>query len=146
MHEILTSIDIDASPERVWSVLAALREYDEWNPFMTRVKGTLSAGAPFSFIASVAGREVPIRARMIRAEPMQELRWRGPRSSALGKIFSGEHYVKLDAVGEGKTRVTHGEHFSGALVQLFWRRIRAAIEPAYTAMNEALKRRAEAGS
>jgi hypothetical protein len=143
MADIETEIDIAAPPARVWHVLADTRAYDEWNPFITRVSGALVAGEKFSFVAPFAGREVPITARLLRVEPERELRWRGPPSALLGKIFRGEHYVRLEPSGSGGTRFIHGEHFGGLVVDLLWAKLEPKLAPLYTAMNEALKRRVE---
>ena len=32
MHQIVTEIDIAASPERVWSILMDFSAYPQWNP------------------------------------------------------------------------------------------------------------------
>ena len=32
MHQIVTQIDIAASPERVWSILMDFPAYPQWNP------------------------------------------------------------------------------------------------------------------
>jgi hypothetical protein len=42
--ELTTSVDIDASPERVWQVLTDLPAYAEWNPFITEADGAVVVG------------------------------------------------------------------------------------------------------
>jgi hypothetical protein len=143
MGTIRTSIEIDAPAARVWQVITDTRAYDEWNPFITRVKGALVPGGRFSFMAPFAGRELPISAKMLRVEEQKELRWRGPPSDLLGKVFTGEHYFRLEPVGESKTRFVHGEEFGGVVVALLWTKLEPQLTPLYVAMNEALKRRVE---
>ena len=38
--QLHTSIDIDATPERVWEILTDFAAYPQWNPFMPEVTGT----------------------------------------------------------------------------------------------------------
>lgn len=142
MH-IVTHIDIDAPAERVWDVLARFSEYDEWNPFMSRVSGRLEPGAPLSFVANVGGREMKLDVEVLAAEPRRELRWRGPRSKLLSRAVSGEHYFRLEPLDGGGTRLTHGERFRGPLARAVWSRLEPALERAYVAVNTSLKERAE---
>ncbi|MGY1796722.1 SRPBCC family protein [Geodermatophilus sp. SYSU D00525] len=46
--ELRTSVDIDATPERVWRVLTDLPAYAEWNPFVTAADGDVVAGGRLS--------------------------------------------------------------------------------------------------
>ena len=43
-RELHTEIEIDATPERVWSVLMDFGSYGEWNPFVTSIAGDTSEG------------------------------------------------------------------------------------------------------
>ena len=144
MAEIITSIEIDAPPERVWQVLSDTRAYDEWNPFVTRVSTRLESGEPIRFMAPLGTRDIRIDARLLRVDPPREIRWRGPRSTVLAKLFAAEHYLKVEPIGTDRTRFVHGETFSGIVVSMFWSKLEPKLRPLYVAMNEALKRRAEA--
>jgi len=44
-YTISASIEIDGTPDEVWSVLADLDAYDEWNPFIVSSSGTVEVGA-----------------------------------------------------------------------------------------------------
>jgi hypothetical protein len=143
MADILTTIEIDAPPERVWQVLSETTAYDEWNPFITRVRGALSPGGRLDFMVPLGRRDFPIDATILTVEENKEIRWRGPRSAVLGKVFSGEHYFQLEPLPNGRTRFIHGETFRGVVPDLLWSRLEPWLLPLYNSMNEAMKRRAE---
>jgi hypothetical protein len=145
MYEVELSQDIAAPPERVWDVLTAFREYDEWNPIITRMRATLSVRTPISFVIAVGGREMKIKGEMVNVELGRELRWRGPTAWLLAKVFQGEHYVRVEPAGAGRSRLVHGERFGGISLPVLWGRLKGDIEKAYAEMNRAVKARAESG-
>lgn len=143
MVHLKTTLEIDAPPERVWDVLADFEHYDDWNPFIRSIRASMEAGAKVDFKAHAGGRVVDIQARMLRVNRHQGFRWKGPRSTALGRVFRGEHYFDLEPLEEGRTRFIHGEHFGGLIPRLAGGFLRRRLSPAYEAMNRALKKRAE---
>ncbi len=145
MKEIKTELEIAAVPEKVWDVLVDFERYGEWNPFIVEIRATLRPGAPVDFVGRLAGRKVPIAARMVEAEKPRTFWWRGPRSAALGKLFTGEHYFEMHPVGADRTRFVHGERFRGWLIPALAGLLDRRLVPAYDAMNRALKRRVEGG-
>jgi hypothetical protein len=145
MYEIELLQEINQPPERVWDVLTRFREYDEWNPVITRMRGTLSVGAPIAFVLATGGRELNIQARMLTVDPGRELRWFGPSSKLLTPIFRGEHYLRVEPMGVGRSRLVHGETFTGFSVPLLWKKVKRELEQAYGDMNRAVKGRAETG-
>ena len=144
MYEVEKSIEIGAPAARVWEVLTRFAEYDEWNPTITRMKAALAPGTPVSFVINVKGRDLPIRGRMLRVEPGAELCWVGPGSRVLGAVFRGEHYLRVEPLGEGRSRLVHGERFGGVVLPALWSRLEPVILVAYDNMNRAVKARAEA--
>ena len=42
MRTISATVDISATPEQVWAVLADLPAYQEWNPFIRSASGQLT--------------------------------------------------------------------------------------------------------
>jgi hypothetical protein len=143
LREIETSLDIAAPAERVWDVLADFRGWDEWNPVITRMRATLSAKTPVSFIIAVGSRELKVRAEMVKVEHGRELRWRGPPNALVGRLLRGEHYLLIDGGKAAGCRIVHGERFEGLLLPAIWGKVRSDLEQAYFEMNRALKARVE---
>ena len=141
MRTIQHVIDIDATPERVWEVLADFHAYDEWNPFLTHIDGRAEQGARLKVtFQPPGGRRVRMRPTVKAASSPRELRWLG--RAGIPGLFDGEHRFAIEALSEGRTRLVQSEVFHGVLVPLFTRTIVRAAQ-GYAAMNEALKRRAE---
>ncbi len=78
-------------------------------------------------------------------DPARELRWQGTLGAK--SLFDGEHSFRLEQTSSTPTQFLHGERFSGLLVPLIMRgAVLDATREGFTAMNEALKSRAEAHS
>lgn len=137
--EIVTRIDIDATPEAVWIVLTDTNAYPDWNPFLVRMEGELVEGGVLTNTMKPSnGAAMTFRPTILKVVPARELRWLG--RLALPRIFDGEHYFMLQP-HEGGTRLVHGERFAGVLLWFIDpRRFQADFE----ALNHALKRRVEA--
>ena len=143
MHQIVTQMDIAASPERVWSILMDFSRYPQWNPFIRSLSGVAKPGEKLrATIQPEERRAMTFRPRVLKIEEQQELRWLG-RLGFPG-LFDGEHYFQLTGLSNGDTRFTQGEQFSGALVGLLLPRMEAATKAGFDALNRALKDRAEA--
>jgi uncharacterized protein YndB with AHSA1/START domain len=56
---VVSQIDIDANPERVWQVLTDLSAYPDWNPFIVRAEGRIDVGSRLTLrMRPVGGRPV----------------------------------------------------------------------------------------
>ena len=69
--EIRTEIEIEAPPAAVWRVLADLRHYPDWNPFIVNTSGALENDARFELttVEPESNRERSFRARILKCEP-----------------------------------------------------------------------------
>jgi hypothetical protein len=140
--EIRTAIDIDAPPERVWAILTDFARYPEWNPYHVSVTGKPVLGAELAVrIRRPDGKTVEIEPHILRLDPLKELTWGG----GIKGIFFGEHVLRLEAAGPGRTRLIHNEDFTGAAIP-FADLPPAVLTEGYARMNAALKRRAEANA
>ena len=143
MHKTLGSaIDIAAAPDRVWQVLSNFSAYPQWNPFIVRAEGHAEVGSRLTLrMQPVGGRAVTLRPTVIDADEGRRLRWRG-RVGIRG-IFDAEHVFILESLGDGRTRLSQTERFTGVLVPLMAKSLDRRTLPAFRAMNDALRRRAE---
>src|SRR5215469_1370295 len=142
MRSISTDVEISASPERVWAVLADLASYPQWNPFIRSASGELAEGAGLTLrLVPAEGRAMTFRPTVLAARPGELLRWIG-RLIVPG-IFDGTHQFALEDLG-GRTRLIQSETFRGLLVPFTGKTI-ARTEVSFHALNRALKERAERG-
>ena len=143
MKHLETSIEINAAPEKVWSIITDFASFPDWNPFVTMATGTPGKGTRLH-IRVEAPNSKPMEFKPIvqTFEPGRELMWKG--SLPVPGLFIGQHYFRIEDLGDGKSRFIHGEHFSGLLIPLLWKGINTNVRQGYESMNVAVKERAEA--
>lgn len=142
MREVCTDILIDASPERVWTVLVNLERFSDWNPFIPYAQGVIEKDARLEVrITPPGSRAMAFQPTVTRLVPERELHWLG--HLWIPKLFDGEHIFELHPEGEAGTRFVQRERFSGLLVPLIWNQVKGPTRSGFVTMNEALKARAE---
>lgn len=138
---INTTVDIEANAQAVWRVLTDFPRYGDWNPFMDRIEGAPEVGRKLVVhMTPKNGRSITFKPTVIAAMPAQQLRWLG--KLGFGGLFDGEHYFLLTPNPDGSTRLTHGEQFSGILVQLLKGTMKNT-DAGFADFNDALKHRVE---
>jgi len=91
MHQIKTEIEIESTPERVWSILLNFLEYPQWNPFIRSVQGSAEKGQRLTISVQLRReRTVTARPTVLTATPNQELRWIA--HYFLPGVFDSEHF------------------------------------------------------
>ena len=142
MHRLDTQIAIDASAERVWSLLVDFPSHPRWNPFVRSIEGRPEVGQSLKvFIQPPGSSGTHFRPTVLAVEPYREFRWKG--KLLLPRVFDDEHYFTLEAKPGGGLIFHQGELFSGILVPLLRRSLDGATKQGFVAMNAALKREAE---
>jgi hypothetical protein len=142
MHEIRTEIEIEASPARVWDVLLNFASHPKWNPFMRFISGQPVPGE--RLVVSIhppGGKAMTFKPKVLVAQPGRELRWLG--RVFMPGVFDGEHFFQMEGIGLARTRLVHGERFSGVLVPMAKAQLDGGTRAGFIAMNEALRDRAE---
>jgi hypothetical protein len=135
--DIHTEIEIAATPEQVWAVLADNGNYRVWNPYHVRVDGTLAEGETLDVeLHKPDGSVVHIDPHVLAVVPHRRLDWGG----GIDGVFKGVHTFELSATGNGCTRLVQRETFAGLFVG--FARLQG-IEEGYRRMNEALKAHVE---
>jgi len=141
-YELATEIEIDAAPERVWSILTDFPRYPEWNPFVVKVDGDLRPDGDLAVeIKASKSRSMKIKPRIVQLEPGRTFAWFG--KLLVPGLFDGEHRFEVVPVAPGKVRLVQAERFSGLLVPLLKRMLNTSTRRGFEAMNRAVKARAE---
>jgi len=142
MKEIITHIEINASPQRVWSILTDFESYPQWNPFLRSLSGEPKEGSRLKvFIQPPGSRGRAFNPVVLKAEPGKELRWLG--HLFIPGLFDGEHRLLIEPTRGSTSIFTQSEKFKGLLVPLFWKSLDRNTREGFNQMNEALKRLAE---
>ncbi len=141
-RSIETSIEINATPEAVWSVIADFDAYPTWNPFIVSIEGTPVPGGRLKVLLQPpTGRKMSFSPVVLTWAPNRALVWRG--KVLVSGLFDGEHRFELEPTHAGTTRFVHAETFTGILVPLFWNSLKNETRNGFESMNTALKARVE---
>ncbi len=142
MRELRAEVEIEASPERVWEVLADFSAYPEWNPFVRSAEGELAPGARLKVRLQPPGSiGMTFRPTVLSVEPGREFRWLG--HLMVPGLLDGEHYFRVEPMDDGRTRLVRSELFRGLLVPVVLRMVGRGTLNGFQRMNRALKERAE---
>jgi hypothetical protein len=144
MERIETQIEIDASAEVVWTVLADFGSYPQWNPFIRSIEGVPREGQRLKVRIQPDGEAgMTFRPVVLRADTGRQLRWLG--KLLVRGLFDGEHSFTIERVSTNQSRLIHSETFTGLLVPFLANKLRTSTRAGFEKMNTALKRRAENG-
>jgi hypothetical protein len=142
MNEISTQIDISASASIVWAILTDFGAYRRWNPFIRAILGKPRTGNSIEVTLKRGGADASrFRPRLVHVREARELRWR--EQWTLPGLYASEHRFRIEALPAGGVRFHHSERANGIMVPFLRRRLKRNAEPAFHAMNIALKARAE---
>lgn len=135
--EIITEIQIQASPEKVWNILTDFARYPEWNPFIKSLTGNVSKGNRIEAHIDT----MRFKPTVLAFEKNREFRWIG--HLLFRGIFDGEHRFQLIANADGSTRFIHAEKFGGILVGMLSKKLDNETKAGFESMNRKLKEIAE---
>jgi len=139
MHEYTTTVTIDASPTAVWSILTDAGAYQQWNPEIVGIDGTITLGGRITAhvrLGDGAIRRVPQRVTGLEAPNRME--WTG--GLPLG-LFVGRRTFTV-APRDGGAEFRMHLHMSGPLSSLILKPV-GDRQPEIDSFSAALKRRAE---
>jgi len=141
MRKITTEIEIAAQARDVWAVLMDFSSYGEWNPFIIGLEGKPDIGARLEArLQPPGGKAMTFKPTITAIEEERFFQWVG--KVGFKGVFDGRHSFRLSPTGHG-IRFEHSEQFTGILAGLIIKKIGNSTEAGFTAMNEALKARAE---
>jgi len=138
MKEFSASTTINASPEAIWAILTDAPSYPEWDPSADRIEGRIAPGETVKAYTKLApGRAFP--AKVTEFEPGKKMVWSG--GMPLG-LFTGVRTFTLEPQGNGATKFTIQEVFSGPLLPVIGRSLPDMTVP-FQQFVDGLKKRAE---
>ena len=135
--KIETSILINATPARVWSIFTEFDKYPEWNPFVKSLKGTVAVGKQIE----VQLPSMKFKPTVVSFKKEEEFAWLG--HLWVKGLFDGRHSFRLINNNDGTTTFYHTEDFSGILVPIFKKKLLNDTLKGFEHMNQKLKARAE---
>ena len=142
-YTLEATIEIQATPQQVWAVLADTAHYSEWNPFITSSSGKIQVGATVTNVMHDATGNTTFTPTVLVAEPGHELRWVGRFTP--GGIFTGVHTFTITQVRPGVVRLTQREDITGVAVPFYEHWLHADTLPMFGSMNAALAHRVTGG-
>jgi hypothetical protein len=141
MKALNTEIIINASAEKVWSILTDFKKYPEWNPFIVRIEGKPEVATQLR-VELKNGESISVfKPKVVTVNTNSAFEWIG--SLPIPGIFTGHHCFRIEPLGNGQIKFVHFENFSGLLAGLIMKQIGEQTMQAFISMNKALKERAE---
>jgi hypothetical protein len=132
-------LGLPVPPEAIWSVIADLERWSEWNPLYPRAEGVLRIGAPLSLDLALPGRPVQvIKPVILDWVPNDQIHW---RLSLAGGLVKTIRYLEIEKLSDTGCIFANGELFDGPLGPFAARRMGASIRAGFKAMGEAVKER-----
>lgn len=135
--EIKTTIQIAATPQKVWNVLTDFEQYPNWNPFIKSAEGKFAVG---NKVAINAG-GMNFKPRILVYNEKKEIRWIG--KLLVKGFFDGEHIFKIVENKDGTVTFKQEEKFTGILVGLFAKKLDNETKVGFEQMNQKLKELSE---
>ena len=138
------SIEIDAPPAAVWSILTDTGAYPDWNPFITKLAGDFTVGSTLEVrIEPPNAKPMTFKPTVLAAQPEHELRWLG--RFIIPGLVDGEHSLRIEPLAEDRSRFIQTERFSGLLVRPL-KSMLCKTGLGFEQMTASLKARAEAAA
>jgi hypothetical protein len=129
---------IQASPERVWALLAEPAAYPNWNPAVVSLQGRIADGETIKLRSSVNPKRT-FSLKVSDVQPGRGMVWAD--GMPLG-LFKGVRTFTLCAAGERETEFSMQERYSGPLAALITRAI-PDLSESFTQFADGLKAAAE---
>ena len=137
MKNIETDIIINASKEKVWSILSNFNNYKTWNPFIRNSEGEMKLGGKLVNTIYIDEKKNVFNPTILEVTPNKSFHWLG--SLLFKGFFSGRHYFEIKEISENKVKLIHGEDFTGMINGMVFNKISESTKAGFVLMNEALK-------
>jgi hypothetical protein len=142
MREIRAELATVVPPDRIWSIIKAVRLWPEWNPYHPVCQGQVKTGERLRIRREAPGLPPEeIEATLLRREPNRELRWQ-EKCGPLG-LCTAETILEIKCTGEHSSTMVARETMSGLFAGPLWSKVEGAHRAGLERLLAALKERAE---
>lgn len=128
-------VDIDASPQQVWSMLTNAADMPRWNSAVTSIEGRIALGEKLAIRVPISDRTFKVKVTEMNAP--SRMVW----ADGFAPMFRGVRTYQLDA-RDGGTRFSMSETLSGAMLPMI-RKSLPEFGPSFQTYAEDLKAEAE---
>ena len=141
-YEVLTHIDIDASPQETWAVLTDFAAYPRWSFWnLVGMEGDFRSDGKVVAIFQVLGRK-RLPHVLIEFEEGRQFAWTDPiLGRALGMY--DHHLFRVEALPDGRSRFVQNDRPHGGIALVLGRLMAAILRFYYAKFNRALKNEVE---
>jgi hypothetical protein len=136
MKSFATSIQINATPQAVWTILTDASLYPSLDPSIAKVDGKIEPDGRVTVHAN--GRAFALR--VVEFVPNERMEWSG--GMPLG-LFTGLRTYEVTPTADRRVEFSMREEFSGLLAAMFTRSM-PDLQPSFDTFARNVKRRAEA--
>ena len=138
MKSFSTSIQINASAERVWEILIDASSWTKWNSTIEKIEGSIAPGQKVTVVAKASpGQAFPLK--VTEFDPNKSMVWTG--GMPLG-LFTGKRTYSIRDVDEFLSEFSMNEAFTGLMAPLITRSI-PNLQPSFDEFAKCLKGYAE---
>lgn len=140
--EIKTEIIIEATPQKIWTILTDFKNYPNWNPFIKSIIGNVKVGNKINArIEPPNATGMTFKPTILIYDTNKKLSWIG--NLFIKGLFDGEHTFEIIDNKNGSCTFIQSEKFNGILVPLFKKMLDVNTIQGFDLMNEKLKELAE---
>lgn len=134
MIQLISEVEIPASPRRVWEALIDFPDYPKWNPDVA-IRGVAGSGneIEWSFGRAPGGRRMWATALIIECEEPRVIAW----TLGIRGLFTVEQRFSLRGTPHG-SRLRHEAVCRGFISKVFGGRIRRSLGLRLSAINAGL--------
>ena len=116
--EIKHEIEINATTEKVWSVIVDFDNYKNWNTQLTYLGGEVKPNGKLHLkLAAEGSAPYEFKPDISYWEDRKRFAWIA--KTGMKRVFDGEHFFELQDLGNGKTLLINREEYRGILSLLF---------------------------
>ena len=134
-------VEIAASAERVFDILADLPSYPEWNPWVVRAEGDLTPGGAVNVDVVLNGRVQKADHYVLTVEPYREICWRDAGWNSY--LVYAQRCRTTEPLANGHVKLKNELFLDGPLAWLGKLTNGTALQSGIQAEDAAVKQRAE---